>query len=133
MRKRVLSALFILLIFHVGLVIPKTEFDCSCSLVSPEAFSPCCNCPHCVSKRGGFLSACGCHEKTGNSTEDISLSKRGICFCGHHSYFNLPGAKYPVLAAENLFSLPILEIHHVLSITSTLSSQVYLTPRDHPS
>jgi len=133
MRKRVLSALFILLIFHVGLVIPKTEFDCSCSLVSPEAFSPCCNCPHCVSKRGGFLSACGCHEKTGNSTEDISLSKRGICFCGHHSYFDLPGAKYPVLAAENLFSLPILEIHHVLSITSTLSSQVYLTPRDHPS
>ena len=133
MEKRFFAIFFILLVFHVGLIIPKTKFEPSCSLLSPEESSPCCNCPHCVSQRGGFLSACGCHEKTGNSTEDISLSKRGICFCGHHSYFDLPGAKYPVLTAENLFSLPILEIHHVLSITSTLSSQVYLTPRDHPS
>ena len=133
MRKRALAVFFILLIFHVGLVIPKTEFECSCSLLSPEESSPCCNCPHCVSKRGGFLSACGCHEKTGRSPEDIPLIKRAICFCGHHSDFDLPGVKYPALTAENLFSLPILEIHHVLSITSTLSSQVYLTPRDHPS
>jgi hypothetical protein len=35
--------------------------------------------------------------------------------------------------AENIFSLPLLEVHHFLSIPSALSSQVYLTPPDHPS
>ena len=133
MEKRFFAIFFILLVFHVGLIIPKTKFEPSCSLLSPEESSPCCNCPHCVSQRGGFLSACGCHERVERSFGDIPLIGRLICFCGYQSDFDLPGIKYPVLAAENLFSLPILEIHHVLSITSTLSSQVYLTPRDHPS
>jgi hypothetical protein len=134
MKKRMLAIFFILLVFHIGLVIPKTKFECSCHNLSLDTFSSCCNCPYCVSQRGGFLSACGCHEKTGGSLEDLPLIKRAICFCGSSgSDFDLPGIKYPVLAAENLFSLPTLEIHHLLLILSALSSQVFLTPLNHPS
>ena len=116
MKKRLFVFFFILLIFHVGLIIPKSKFECSCSLLSPEEFSPCCNCPHCVSKRGGFLSACGCHEKTERSSEDLPLIKRAICFCGSSgSDFDLPGAKYPVLIGKSMFPPPTLEIHHFFS------------------
>jgi len=133
MKNRFYVISFIVLAFHIGLVIPKTKFECSCH-VSPESFSPCCNCSHCVSQRDGFLSACGCHEKTERSSEKLSLIKRAICFCGSSSLdFDLPGVKYPILLGENLFSPPILEIHHFLSILSAVSSQVYLTPPEHPS
>jgi len=134
MEKRIFVIFFVILIFHIGLVIPKTKFECSCHDFSSDVFSTCCNCSQCVSQRGGFLSACGCHEKTGSPSEKLPSVKRGICFCGSSSAdFDLPGLKYPVLAAENLFSLPPLEVHHFLSTPSALSSQVYLTPPDHPS
>jgi len=134
MRNRLFTFFFIFLVFHIGLIIPKSKFECSCSLLSPEEFSPCCNCPHCVSKRGGFLSACGCHERTGNSSENLPSIKRAICFCGSStSDFDLPGLKYPVLLGENLFSPPALEIHYFLSMPYMLSSQIYLTPPEHPS
>ena len=132
--KRFASLFFILLTFHIGLVIPKTKFTCSCHDLSSDVFSTCCNCSYCVSQRGGFLSACGCHERTGSSPENLPSVKRALCFCGSSgSDFDLPGVKYPVLVAENIFSLPLLEVHHFLSIPSALSSQVYLTPPDHPS
>jgi hypothetical protein len=134
MKKRVFAVFFILLVFHVGLIIPKTKFEGSCSALSTDRFSPCCNCPYCVSQRGGFLSACGCHEKTERSSGDLPLIKRAICFCGSsNSDFDLPGAKYPILMGKSLFPPPALEIHHFFPILSTLSSQVYLTPLDHPS
>lgn len=134
MRNRLFTFFFILLVFHIGLVIPKTKFECSCHVYSPESFSTCCNCPYCVSQRGGFLSACGCHERTGNSSENVPLIKRAICFCGSsNSDFDLPGVKYPVLLGENLFSPPALEIHYFLSMPYMLSSQIYLTPPEHPS
>ena len=134
MKKRFCSIFFILLVFHLGLVIPKVKFECSCHDLSSDTFSSCCNCPHCVSKRGGFLSACGCHERTEMSLGDLPLIKRAICFCGSSgSDFDLPGLKYPVLLSKNLFPPPALEIHHFFTIPSTLSLQVYLTPLDHPS
>lgn len=134
MEKRTFAVFFIFLVFHVGLIIPKTEFECSCSLLSPEEFSPCCNCPHCVSKRGGFLSACSCHERTERPLGDIPLIKRAICFCGSSSAdFDLPGLKYPVLLSKDLFLPPVLEIHSSFQVPSRLSSQVYVTPFDHPS
>ncbi len=134
MKKRVFAVFFILLVFHVGLVVPKTKFEGSCSLLSPEEFSSCCNCPHCVSKRGGFLSACSCHETTERPLGNIPLIKRALCFCGYSGAdFDLPGLKYPVLAAESLLSLPTLKIHRFLPIPSALSSQIYLTPPNHPS
>lgn len=134
MKKRIIVIFFVILIFHIGLIIPKTKFECSCSLLSPEEFSPCCNCPHCVSKRGGFLSACSCHETTERPLGDIPLIKRALCFCGYSGAdFDRPGLKYPVLAAKNLLSLPTLKIHRFLPIPSALSSQIYLTPPNHPS
>jgi len=134
MKKRASAIFFIFLVFHVGLIIPKAKFECFCALLSPEEFSPCCNCSLCVKQRGGFLSACGCHEKTERSSERLPVIKRAICFCGSSSAdFDLPGVKYPILLGENLFSLPTLEIHHFLSIPSALSSQVYLIPPEHPS
>jgi hypothetical protein len=134
MRNRLFTFFFILLVFHIGLVIPKTKFECSCHVYSPESFSTCCNCPYCVSQRGGFLSACGCHERTEGSTGDVPLMKRTTCFCGSStSDFDLPGLKYPVLLGKSLFPPPVLEIHHFFQIPSTLSSQIYLTPPDHPS
>ena len=134
MRNRLFIFFFILLVFHIGLIIPKTKFECSCHVPSSDTFSSCCNCPYCVSQRGGFLSACGCHERTGNSSENVPSIKRAICFCGSStSDFDLPGVKYPVLLGENLFSPPALEIHCFFPIPSTLVSQVYVTPLDHPS
>jgi hypothetical protein len=132
--KRFLPLFLILLILHIGVVIPKTKFTCSCHDLSSEVFSACCNCSYCVSQRGGFLSSCGCHERTGSSPENLPSVKRALCFCGSSgSDFELPGVKYPVLVAENIFSLPLLEVHHFLSTPSALSLQVYLTPPDHPS
>jgi hypothetical protein len=32
-----------------------------------------------------------------------------------------------------LFPSPVLEIHHYFQVPSTLVSQVYVTPLDHPS
>ena len=134
MKKRIIVIFFVILIFHIGLIIPKTKFECSCSLLSPEEFSPCCNCPHCVSKRGGFLSACSCHGTTERPLGDIPLIKRALCFCGYSGAdFDLPGLKYPVLLGKNLFPPPVLEIHPFFQIPSTLVSQVYVTPLDHPS
>lgn len=134
MKKKVFAVFLILLVFHVGLIIPKTKFECSCHNFSSDTFSSCCNCPNCVTQRGGFLSACGCHEKATDPMENLPSIKRAICFCGSSSTdFDLPGVKYPALAAENLFSSPTMEIHHFLSIPSALSSQVYLTPPDPPS
>ena len=134
MKKRVLPIFFILLVFHVGLIIPKTKFEGSCHVPSSDTFSSCCNCNSCVSQRGGFLSACGCHERTGNSSENLPLIKRAICFCGSsNSDFDLPGVKYPILIGKSLFPPPALKIHHFFQIPSTLSSQIYLTPPDHPS
>ena len=132
--KRFLPLFLILLILHVGFVIPKTKFTCSCHDLSLDTFSSCCNCNSCVSQRGGFLSACGCHERTERSLGDLPLIKRAICFCGSsNSDFDLSGAKYPILMGKNLFPPPALEIHHFFPILSTLSSQIYLTPPDHPS
>jgi len=134
MKKRLFVFFFILLVFHIGLAIPKTKFECSCSLLSPEEFSPCCNCPNCVSQRGGFLSACGCYEKTERSSENLPLFKRAICFCGSSgSDFDLPGAKYPILMGKSLFPPPAQQIHHFSPTLSILSSQIYLIPPDHPS
>ncbi len=134
MKKRVFAVFFILLVFHMGLAIPKTKLECSCHAPPSRSFSSCCNCSLCVSQRGGFLSACGCHEKTEGSSEDLPLIKRAICFCGSsNSDFDLSGAKYPILMGKNLFPPPALEIHHFFPILSTLSSQIYLTPPDHPS
>jgi hypothetical protein len=134
MKKRLFVFFFILLVFHIGLAIPKTKFECSCHVYFPESFSTCCNCPYCVSQRGGFLSACGCHERTERSLGDLPLIKRAICFCGSsNSDFDLPGAKYPILMGKSLFPPPALEIHHFFPIPSTLSSQVYLTPPDYSS
>lgn len=128
------SAVFLaLLVLNIGFIFTKTEFECSCFLLSPEEFSPCCNCPHCVSKRGGFLSACSCHESTEKPFGDIPLIKRVTCFCGYHGDFDLPGLKFPALLSKNLFLPPALEIHPYFQVPSTLSSQVYLTPPDHPS
>ena len=132
--KRFLPLFLILLILHIGFVISKTKFTCSCHNLSLDTFSSCCNCNSCVSQRGGFLSACGCHERTERSLGDLPLIKRAICFCGSsNSDFDLPGAKYPILMGKSLFPPPALEIHHFFPIPSTLSSQVYLTPPDHPS
>jgi len=132
--KRFLPLFLILLILHIGFVISKTKFTCSCHDLSLDTFSSCCNCNSCVSQRGGFLSACGCHERTERSLGDLPLIKRAICFCGSsNSDFDLPGAKYPILMGKSLFPPPALEIHHFFPIPSTLSSQVYLTPPDHPS
>jgi len=134
MRNRLFTFFFIFLVFHIGLIIPKTKFEGSCHVPSSDTFSSCCNCPYCVSQRGGFLSACGCHERTGNSSETVPLIKRAICFCGSStSDFDLPGLKYPVLLGKSLLPPPVLEIHHFFQIPSTLSSQVYITPPDHPS
>ena len=134
MKKRVLPIFFILLVFHVGLIIPKTKFEGSCHVPSSDTFSSCCNCNSCVSQRGGFLSACGCHEKTEVPTENLPSIKRAICFCGSSSAdFDLPGVKYPIILGENLFSPPALKICHFAAIPTTLSSQVYLTPPEHPS
>jgi len=132
--KRFLLLFLILLILHIGLAIPKTKFECSCHNLSLDTFSSCCNCNSCVSQRGGFLSACGCHERTERSLGDLPLIKRAICFCGSsNSDFDLSGAKYPILMGKSLFPPPALEIHHFFPILSTLSSQIYLTPPDHPS
>jgi len=134
MEKKFYSILFILLVFHIGLVIPKTKFECSCHTLSPESFSPCCNCPYCVSQRGGFLSACGCHERTESSSENMPLIKRAFCFCGSsNDDFDLPGAKYPILLVKSLFPPPALEIHPFFQIPSTLVSQIFLPPPEHPS
>ena len=132
--KRFLPLFLILLILHIGFVISKTKFTCSCHDLSLDTFSSCCNCNSCVSQRGGFLSACGCHERTERSLGNLPLIKRAICFCGSsNSDFDLSGAKYPILMGRNLFPPPALEIHHFFPILSTLSSQIYLTPPDHPS
>ena len=134
MRNRLFTFFFILLVFHIGLVIPKTKFERSCHVYSPESFSTCCNCPYCVSQRGGFLSACGCHEKTADPMENLPSIKRAICFCGSsNGDFDLPGVKYPILMGKSLFPPPALEIHPFFQIPSTLVSQVYVTPLDHPS
>jgi len=102
--------------------------------LSPESFSPCCNCPYCVSQRGGFLSACGCHERTESSSENMPLIKRAFCFCGSsNDDFDLPGAKYPILLVKSLFPPPALEIHPFFQIPSTLVSQIFLPPPEHPS
>ncbi len=123
---------FIFLVSHITLIIPKNEFECDCEN-RPERMSCCCNCPHCVAKRGGFLSACGCHERTERPLGGIPLIERDKCFCGYHSDFDLPGVKYPILAVENPFSLPVLEIHHFFPVLPTLSSQAYISPPEHPS
>jgi hypothetical protein len=134
MKKRLFVFFFILLVFHIGLAIPKTKFECSCHVYFPESFSTCCNCPYCVSQRGGFLSACGCHGKTERSPENLPSIKRSICFCGYPGAdFDLPGVKFPVLVGQNLCSPLTIEIHNFSPVSSILSSQVYLTPPNHPS
>lgn len=134
MKKRAFAIFLILLVFHVGFIIPKMKFECFCHDPSSDTFSSCCNCPYCVNQRGGFLSACSCHEKTEGSSEDLPLIRRAICFCGSPtSDFDLPGLKYPALLSKSLFPPHVLEIHPFFSTASTLSSQVYLTPLDHPS
>ena len=134
MEKKFYSILFILLVFHIGLIIPKAKFECSCSLLSSEEFSPCCNCSHCVSQRGGFLSACSCHERTEKPFGNIPLIKRATCFCGSsNSDFDLPGLKYPILLVKSLFPPPALEIHYFLPISSNFFSEIYLSPPEHPS
>jgi len=133
MKKRICTISLILLVFHIGVVIPKMKFECSCHEF-PELFSPCCNCSHCVSQRGGFLSACRCHDETNGTSEKLPLIKRAICFCGFsNGDFDLPGLKCPVILNQNPFPPPVLEIHPYFQVPSTLSSQVYLTPPDHPS
>lgn len=133
MGKRIIAIFFIILISHAGLVIPKMKSECSCHIFS-ETFSPCCNCSQCVAQRGGFLSACACHEKSTTFMENFPSIKRMFCFCGlSASDFDLPGVKYPVIVSEGLFLPLVLEIHHFLPILSSLSSQVYLTPPEHPS
>ena len=132
--KRFLPLFLILLILHIGFVISKTKFTCSCHDLSLDTFSSCCNCNSCVSQRGGFLSACGCHERVERSSENFPSIKRAFCFCGSSKAdFDLPGVKYPALLGKSLFPPPVLEIHHFSQIPSTLSSQVYITPLDHPS
>ena len=134
MKRRFYALFFVLLILHIGLVIPKTKFECSCHNLSLDTFSSCCNCNSCVSQRDGFLSACGCHERAERSSENLPLIKRAICFCGSSgSDFDLPGAKYPILLGKSLFPPPALEIHYFFPIPSTLVSQIYVTPLDHPS
>jgi len=134
MRRKFSTVFLALLVLNIGFVFTKTKFECSCHVPSSDTFSSCCNCPLCVSQRGGFLSACGCHEKTEGSSENLPLIKRAICFCGFSGNdFGLPGATYPILMGKNLFAPPALEIHRLFPIPSTLSSQVYLTPPDHPS
>lgn len=134
MKKKLFGFFFVLLVLHIGLVVPKAKFECSCHVLSPDAFSPCCNCPYCVEKRGGFLSACSCHERTEKPLGNVPLIKRVTCFCSATtSDFDLPGLKYPVLLTKDLFLPPAFEIHHLLSIPFALSSQVYLTPPDHPT
>lgn len=134
MKNRFCAISFIFLVFHIGLIIPKMKFDCSCHTLSSESFSPCCNCPSCIHQRGGFLSACGCHEKNENSSENLLLIKRAICFCGSSdANFDLPGVKHPILQSKSLFPPPVLDVHHFLLIPPNLSSQVYLTPPEHPS
>jgi len=132
MKKRMIAIFFILLVFHIGLIIPKTEFECDC-VHRPERMSCCCNCPYCVEKRGGFLSACSCHERTEKPLGDIPLIGRDICHCGYHSDFNLPGLKYPALLSKSLFPPPVLEIHSFLLVDSILPMEIYLTPPDHPT
>jgi hypothetical protein len=123
----------ILLVFHIGLILPKTKDECSCH-VSQESFSPCCNCSHCVSQRGGFLSACGCHERNNSSSEELPLIKRAICFCGSSGVdFDLPGLKYPIMLSKSLFSPSVLDVHPFFQTLHTLTSQVYIPPINHPS
>jgi len=133
--KRGFSAVFLaLLVLNISFVFTKTKLECSCHAPPSRSFSSCCNCTYCVSQRGGFLSACGCHEKTADPMENLPSIKRAICFCGSsNGDFDLPGLKYPVLLGKSLFPPPVLEIHHFFQIPSTLSSQVYITPPDHPS
>jgi len=135
MKKRLFAISFILLVFNVSLIIPKTKLECSCSLLPPGEFSPycCCNCPYCVAKRGGFLSACSCHEGTERPLGDIPLIKRVTCSCGYHSDFDLPGLKYPALLSKSLFPSPVLEIHSFLLVDSILPTEIYLTLPDHPT
>lgn len=135
MKKRMLAISFILLVFNISLIIPKTKLECICSLLPPGEFSPycCCNCPYCVEKRGGFLSACSCHERTERSFGDIPLIKMVTCSCGYHSDFDLPGVNYPALLSEILFVPPALEIHSFLLLDSILPTEVYLTPPEHPT
>lgn len=132
MEKKLFIFFFIFLVFHISFIIPKTKFECACDH-RPERMSCCCNCPYCVSQRGGFLSACSCHERTERSFGDTPLIGRAICYCGYHSDFDLPGLKYPALLSKSLVLPPVLEIHPYFQVLSTLSSQIYLTPPDHPS
>ncbi len=126
--------LLILLLFHIDLVIPKTKVEYPYPVTTNNTFSTCCNCPYCVSQRGGFLSACSCHERTEGSLGDVPLIKSALCFCGSsNSDFDLPGAKYPVLLSEILFVPPVLEIHSFLLVDSISPTEIYLTLPDHPT
>lgn len=134
MGRKGVALFFIILIFHIGLVLPKAKFKFSPHMFPPEEFWLCYNSPDLVAQRGGFLVASGCLKRIESSSKKMSTTIKRGCFSGSPVFdLDLPWVKYPFLLGNNLFIPPSLEVSQFFSLPSVLFSQVYLTPPEHPS
>ncbi len=134
MGKKISAIFFVILISHVGLVIPKSKSKFFSHMFPSEEFLLCYNSPDLVAQRGGLLLAYGCLKRIESSSKNMSTILRRGCFSGSKGFdFALPWVKYPFLLVNSLFIPPVLEIHPYLSIPSVLFPQIYLAPLGHPS
>jgi hypothetical protein len=134
MGKKVIAIFFVTLIFQAGLVIPKMKSTFSPHMFPPEEFWFCYNSSHLVAQRGGLLLAAGSLKRIEGSSKNISSIIRGGYSSGSLKIdFDMPWSKYTAILDHNLFFPPAMEVHQLFSTHSVLSSQVYLTPPEHPS
>ncbi len=134
MGKRVIAIFFIILISHIGLVFPKAKSKFSPHMFPPEEFWLCYNSSHLVAQRGGLLLAAGYLKRVESSSKNMSqIIKQGSFSETLIFDLDLSWLKYPFLLGNNLFLPPPMEVNPFFSFSSILSSQVFLTPPEHPS
>jgi len=134
MGQKIVTIFFILLIFHIGFVFPKVKSISSPHMFPPEEFWLCYNSSHLVAQRGGFLLAAGSLKRIETSSKNISSIIRGGYSSGSLKIdFDMPWSKYTAILDHNLFFPPAMKVHQLFSTHPVLSSQIYLTPPEHPS
>ncbi len=105
--KKIVVFIFLTLIFHYSLIIPKMQWNCVCQIF-PKKINCCCNCPYCVAKRGGFKCYCHIHHNQ-NSLKYINcLVIKDSCNCKGYTVFD---NKDNFLLTEKIgFNIYILEV-----------------------
>ncbi|MFH2045850.1 MAG: hypothetical protein ABIK92_11975 [Pseudomonadota bacterium] len=125
---RSFATLFLtVLVIHMSLVIPRTEWLCRCGDEILHSDSCCCNCPKCVEKRDGLLSYCNGPEQKHKETRQRQFLENMGCSCGlGQVVLNLPGDS-PFLPLDQIAGIFPTKIHKAPSkINGFLSYVTFL-------